>query len=70
MKKYGITIILSFTITMTVGYLLMSFKLWDINPKNWGQEEREVYIISFIVYSAVVSAIMCAIQFDTTSFKD
>jgi hypothetical protein len=64
MKKYGITIILSFTITMTVGYLLMSFKLWDINPKNWGQEVRESYIFGFTVISTAVSGIMCGIKFE------
>jgi hypothetical protein len=64
MKKYVITIILSFSITMIFGYLFMSFQQWDINPKNWGQEVRENYIFGFTVISTAVAGFMCAIQFE------
>ena len=45
--------LISAIITMVVIYLLISFAIWDLNPKHWKMGVRVMYAIFSPIFSAL-----------------
>lgn len=60
MKKYIISILL----TWALAYVFTSFILWDLNPRNWTLEIRQVYTFACICLMFLVPLVSEIIELE------
>ena len=46
--------IIAAILTMVVGYLLISFAVWELNAKHWNPAARVMYVMFAPIFSVLV----------------
>jgi amino acid permease len=65
MRQISIAILLFF-LPILLGYLLVSYAHWDINPKHWGGFDRGFSLL----LTVIVGLVACTTYLNNKSYDD